>query len=152
MNIKKGLIRLFIVCSIISSIGGFFYLSSESKSQTSMQIETIWAIEKNLKDPVCSEIVRKNPNEFPVLVPSYACSPLSIYWQSIKQYQNKNISKYPQFNEKLVNDAMWSEIRSQQIETGIFGLLLGFIWNLIIWIFMLIVFFTIRWVKKGFFN
>jgi len=150
MNIKKGLIRLFIVASVLSAIGGFFYTAPDSQSSTSFSIETIWSIEKNLDDPSCAVVVKQNPVKFPAMNPTFACSPLSIYWESIKQYQSKNPSKYQAIDKALVNDAMWERIRSQQREIALAGLALGFAWNLFVWILALIAYFTFRWIKKGF--
>ena len=150
MNIKKGLIRLFIVTSVLSAIGGFFYTAPDSQSSTSFQVETIMKIEKNLDEPGCAAIVKQNPVKFPAMNPTFACSPLSIYWESIKQYQSKNLSKYPVIDKALVNDAMWERIISLQREIALVGLALGFAWNLFVWILVLTAYFTVRWVKKGF--
>ena len=150
MNYKKGLIRLFVVSSILSAIGGFFYLSPDSKSGTDFRVETILEIKKNLDDPACAAIVKQNPVEFPAMNPSYACSPLSIYWKSIKEFQSKNPAKYPSFSRELVTDAQWAGIIEFQREVAIAGLVVGFAWNLFAWILGLTAYFTIRWVKKGF--
>lgn len=150
MNYKKGLLRLFIVTSILSALGGTYYLSSDSSSGTAFRIETIFEIKKNLNEPACAAIVKQNPVEFPAMNPSFACSPLSIYWKSIKEFQAKNPSKYPTFNGELVSDAQWEQIREYQKEMLMYGLLVGFLWNLFIWILLLSAYFIFHWVKKGF--
>ena len=150
MNFKKGLIRLFVVCSVLSMIGGFFYTAPDATKNMDFQIQTIWNIDKNLKDPACAEIVKYNPIKFPELTPNYACSPLSIYWEDIKALQAKEPSKYPEINYNLVSATIWEDIRSTQRTIALGGILVGFIWNLFIWILFLICLFTYKWVRKGF--
>lgn len=150
MNYKKGFIRLFIVSTVISMIGGFFYTAPDSQKSTSFDIETIWSIEKNLKEPACREIVSRKPEKFPEMNPGYACSPLSIYWERIRAFQKENIGKYPVFDENLVHDAMWDGIREQQKRTAIFGVILGLILNTFIWVCGLLIFYTARWIRRGF--
>lgn len=150
MNFKKGLIRLFVVSSVISGIGGFIYTASDANRNMEFQIQTIWDIEKNLKDPGCLAIAKSNPIEFPEVTPKYSCSPLSIYWKTIKKFQSENPSKYPTIDNTLVSDAIWDGIRDRQRTTAFFGIVAGFLWNLFAWLLFLMMLFTYKWVKKGF--
>jgi hypothetical protein len=150
MNLKKGLIRLFIVCSVISMVGGFFYTAPDANRNMEFQIQTIWDIEKNLKEPGCAAIANSNPDKFPEVTPKYGCAPLSIYWETIKNFQTKNSGKYPVINESLVSEAIWDGIRDSQREIALIGIAIGFAWNLLAWLFFLIMLYTYKWIRKGF--
>ena len=149
MNFKKGLTRVFIVGIFLVPFAG---LVKEGESITKTQM-IMWDSQSrmvaNLAEPACSTIVKLNPKAFPEMTPSYACSPLSIYWDTVKKYQTQNGLTGP-VTAEIVEKAMDAEIdaRGSKMRWEILGLyLFGY---LVLCLAAVIVFFIGRWIFRGF--
>ena len=149
MNFKKGLTRIFIVGIFLVPFAG---LVKEGESITKTQMimwDTKSRMVANLAEPACSAIVSLNPKVFPEMKPSYACSPLSIYWQTVKEYQSKN-GLVGVISAEVIEKAMDEDIdaRGSKMRWEIMGLyLFGY---LVLCLVGAVVFFIGRWIFRGF--
>jgi hypothetical protein len=146
MNIKKGLLRLWLVSLPI--VFGWSYFSEVNKANPVMMT---WygfhqdAIRESEK-PVCQEIINKNPNEYPKTTSPNSCPQLSVFWDSLKASKNSN-QKINKEDIDALFEKNWASYPSKQ------GLIYGSIalvaYQLIL-VILAVLFFIAKWVYRGF--
>ena len=149
MNYKKGITRLFVIGLFLAPLVGLFMDGKQMTDYRASMWDTSDRMVANLKEPFCADIVRKNPIEFPETEPSFACSPLSIYWSSVKKYQSEEKLTGP-VTEKIIADAMHARVNDSVSNMRWMIFLTFELGYLFACLFALIVFFLVRWVIKGF--
>jgi hypothetical protein len=150
MNWKKGITRLFILGLVVAPIFGLMKDANQITNYYSSMWDTKYNIVENLKTPVCSEIVKSNPAIFPTLNPSYTCSPLYIYWDDIQKYRKEKGLLQSPLTEEVIKNAIseHADKTASEMRWSIIGIYeAGY---LLICLFLLISFFVLRWVIKGF--
>lgn len=146
MNYKKGLLRLWIVS--LPLVFGWGYLSEVSSSN---KVSMTWygyhqeAITE-LSNPVCKEIVEKNPNSFPKLGYPNPCIQLSIFWNDIKQSKNTN-EKVEAKDIDALYEKNW---QGYAVKNGLVNGFLNLVLYQILLVIIAIIFYVLRWILKGF--
>jgi hypothetical protein len=150
MNWKKGITRLFILGLVITPIFGLIKDANHITNYYSSMWDTKDRIIENLKAPVCSEIVKSNPSVFPNLNPSYTCSPLYIYWDDIQKYRKENGLLQSALTDEIIKKAISEHVdkTASEMRWTIVGMYLA--GYLFVCVFLLISFFILRWIIKGF--
>ena len=150
MNYKKGLTRIFVIGLVIAPIAGFFSVDEESRSISKNVRDISYETQKEIQQEPCASIVKSNPRKFPELQSVKSCYWTFIYWDTIREWQDKNSKTGQIVDEDTVKqtmaaeaDSAISEIRWTEAGYYTFGYLL-------IWLACLIVFFVIKWIIKGF--
>lgn len=148
MNIKKGLLRLWLVSLPI--VFGWSYFSEVNKANPVMMTwygfhqDAIREMEK----PICKEIVDKNPNEFPETISPNPCPELSNFWDALRGHKNSN-QKIKKEDIDALFEKNWGSYPSKQ--GLIYGSLTLVIYQLIL-VILAFIFFIARWVYQGFKN
>lgn len=149
MNYKKGITRIFIIGLFIAPLVGLFVDGKQMTNYRTSMWDTDDRMIANLKEPFCAGIVKQNPDVFPKTDPSYACSPLSIYWSTVKKYQAEEKLSGP-VTEQIITDAMRESVNSSvsQMRWIIFATYeIGY---LMACLFAAILFSILRWIYRGF--
>lgn len=149
MNIRKGLSRLFLVGLVLSAIVGFIVGSKASEGSTKFSIQTINTIRSELLKPICIKALKIPVSEWNQLEQS-GCVDLSIYFDSLNTFQKKNSLKYSSITSELVSEMIWIQIKEQQQEYLLLGLGGTIGLYILLCVLGLVIFFTGRWIKRGF--
>jgi len=150
MNYKKGLIRIFILGLLISPIAGFFSATEEANRMAEDSFEDLHEIRKELKHVLCKDFVEANPMKFPELTSTKACYWTFIYWDTIRKWQDENGKAGQLIDEETVSKTMYAEADKARSEVRWTEAGYFIIYYLLFWLTSFVIFFTGKWIYKGF--
>jgi hypothetical protein len=146
MNLKKGLLRIWIVSLPIVFGWGYF-----SEVRIANQVSMTWygfhqdAI-KELSNPICREIVEKKPEKFPKLGYPNPCIQLSIFWNDIRSLRMKD--QIIQANDiEALYEKNW---QGYAVRQGLTNATLNIALYHILIAIIAIIFYVFRWIARGF--
>jgi hypothetical protein len=150
LNLKKGLIRLFLVGLVISAIVGFFKVDSDQLvSSNRFYFESIASIEKEIKDPRCLALLKaNNQNTDPVLLKYEGpCYHIGLFWDRV---EDKRKSKDQEITGQFVIDVVDGRRSSQHLQYILVNTGLYVAGYLLICFVAWLVFISLWWIKRGF--
>ena len=152
MNYKKGLFRLLIIGAILAPLVGLWNNATRYGDTRGGYNTFASAMVKELKNPVCAQIVAKNYDEKLILDPSSerACSSLRLNWQDIREFQAKEGKTLFTVDEKWIEDAMKAKadtIVHSMMKTDAMIYEISFLIYYFIAVLALLI---IRWIVRGF--
>ncbi len=150
LNLKKGLIRLFLVGLVISGIVGFIKVDSNQLMNTNrFYYDSITSLEREVKDPRCVQVLNSNNlNTDPALLKYEGpCYHIGLFWNRIAE--NKK-SKDQVVTGKFVIEVVQQERSSQHLQYILVNTGFYVIGYLFICFVLWLAFVTGRWVKRGF--
>jgi hypothetical protein len=153
LNLKKGILRLFIVSIVGAPIYGLFNGMEQMANSSYLLNQSKDALIKQVNDPRC-EIVLKGfiieTNPWDNSKHKLDCSTLEIYSDSLLKYQKENLKKYPEVSELLVRDYISKESRTTDFRVWLQNSIEPVFYVLAFWFISYFGFRILRWVYKGF--
>lgn len=150
MNYKKGLTRIFIIGLVAFPVAGFFSSADQNAEIARNGRDTASRIKEQIKKEPCASIVKSNPKKFPDIAAENTCSTTDIYWNSIREWQDKNGKAGAIIDDHTVDQAI--EANTNQNQSNIRWIQIAFytIGYLVVWLVGLIIFYLGRWIYRGF--
>jgi hypothetical protein len=150
MNYKKGLARIFVIGLIIAPIAGFFSVDEESRSISKNIRDISYEMSKEIQQEPCVSIVKSNPRKFPELQSAKSCYWTFVYWDTIREWQDKNGKTGQIIDEDAVKQTMAAEAESAISEVRWTQAGYYTFSYLFLWIVSIAIFFIGKWIYKGF--
>jgi predicted Zn-ribbon and HTH transcriptional regulator len=147
LNLKKGLIRLFIVSIVGAPAYGFFDGMEDMNKSLFRELETRDSLIKGINNPRCNYVFNQDIKE-PKRVPE--CSSLEIYSDSILKYKKDKSEKYSEVTELLIGDFMSTERRNSDLRIWLSHSINPVFNVLAFWFVSYFGFRILRWVYRGF--
>jgi hypothetical protein len=101
---------------------------------------------KELSNPICRELVDKNPDKFPKMGSPNPCIQLSIFWDDIKEINNTKLKVQAKDIDALY-EKNW---QGYAVRLGLTNASLNLFLYHILLAILAIILLVLRWITKGF--
>ena len=150
LNLKKGLIRLFLVGLVISAIVGFIKVDSNQLMSTNrFYFDSKASLEKELKNPKCIQILNSNNIDTDPALLKYegACYHLGLFWDEVLERKKSNDQIV---TREFVIDVVEKERSSQHLQYILVNTSFYMVGYIFICFLAWLIFISGRWIKRGF--
>ena len=152
LNFKEGLKRLFIISNVIAVILGISDAIEPLNNHTSFMIRAEIGLKNEIKIPNCRDRINKNIIDLPNSSRSLEdpCRDLQIHWRSLNEFKNKNIKKYPDIDESLVDAYATNERSQYKWELYLTLIFISLVKNALLWAGIFALARVAIWLYRGF--
>jgi len=147
LNLKKGLIRLFIVSiggAVLYGLFGSIYDPVDNLYERRIRLDKVVA---QFDNPICEYVFNKNGKEFKSI---QECNLLEEYKARILLYQKDNPKKYPEVSKLLIKETMYDVGADEEKYVWLDHISIAVFIVLTLWIISFPAFYCLRWIYKGF--
>ncbi|MBU3617330.1 hypothetical protein [Polynucleobacter sp. JS-Polo-80-F4] len=151
MNIKKGLIRLFIVSTIFVGLVGYYNGASDGNATQTHFYSVMSNAVRQMDIPECQAIVAKNPPDITSLSGKGVekCTDLAVVWNEARAYHvnNNRTGLVDILDIRNSYEEVWGNYTATRGLYNAISIIFGY-WAILVAILLL--FFIGRWIWRGF--
>ena len=151
MNIKKGLIRLFIVSTIFVGLVGYYNGASDGNATQTHFYGVMSNAVRQMDISECQAIVAKNPTEITSLSGKGVekCSDLAVVWNEARAYHYKQ-NRTGLVDIQDIRNSYQEVWGNYTITRGLYNAMSVVLGYWVILVVIALLFFICRWIWRGF--